>query len=49
MPLYPLYMSGYTDWVGRSKEEIEEALRMKLEAKGINPSREYKTDPGTGV
>jgi ion channel-forming bestrophin family protein len=49
MPLYPLYMSGYADWAGRSKEEIEDALRMKLEARGINPSREYDVDPGVRV
>src|ERR1700759_2141361 len=27
MPLYPMYMSGYVDWSGRSKDEIAQALR----------------------
>ena len=34
MPLYPLYMNGYADWSGRGKEDITEALRAKVDARG---------------
>jgi ion channel-forming bestrophin family protein len=34
MPLYPLYMNGYADWASRSKEEIAEALRAKVDIRG---------------
>jgi hypothetical protein len=48
MPLYPLYMSGYQDWAGRSKEEIREALRMKVVARAGN-QRRAEMDPASHV
>jgi putative membrane protein len=49
MPLYPLYMSGYQDWAGRSKEEIREALKMKMVARMPNQGRATGMDPGAHV
>jgi len=49
MPLYPLYMSGYQDWAGRSKEEIREALRMKMAARAGTQTRANGIDPGSHV
>ena len=49
MPLYPLYMSGYQDWARRSKEEIREALRMKMVARAGNQRRATGTDPASHV
>jgi ion channel-forming bestrophin family protein len=49
MPLYPLYMSGYQDWAGRSKEEIREALRMKMAARAGNQRRASGIGPGSHV
>ena len=49
MPLYPLYMSGYGDWAGRSKEEIIEALKMRMDARGIGQNRANEVDPSSRV
>jgi ion channel-forming bestrophin family protein len=33
MPLYPVFMASYRDWMGRSEEDIREGLKMKLASK----------------